>query len=78
MKPVGATNIAKLVAVIDDDAAVRRATEDVLRSHGFEVIAAKSFAQSNTSSRRVPSPCQRSSFASPSLGCMLFSRARIC
>jgi CheY-like chemotaxis protein len=45
MRTVRAANTAKLVVVIDDDAAVRRATEGVLRSQGFEVVAAESYSE---------------------------------
>ena len=40
-----AANACKLVVVIDDDATVRRATESLLRSRGFEVVAAESYSE---------------------------------
>ena len=40
-----AANAGKLVVVIDDDATVRRATESLLRSRGFEVVAVESYSE---------------------------------
>ena len=40
-----AANVDKLVVVIDDDATVRRATESLLRSRGFQVVAADSYSE---------------------------------
>ena len=43
MKTIRVTNAAKLVVVIDDDATVRRTTETLLGSRGFQVVAAELF-----------------------------------
>lgn len=40
-----AANAGKLVVVIDDDATVRCATESLLRSRGFEVVAVESYSE---------------------------------
>jgi FixJ family two-component response regulator len=40
-----AGNAGKLVVVIDDDATVRRATESLLRSRGFQVVGAESYSK---------------------------------
>ena len=45
MKTIRAANAAKLVVVIDDDATVRRSTETLLGSRGFQIVAAESFSE---------------------------------
>ncbi len=45
MKMIRAANATKLVVVIDDDPTVRRTTETLLGSRGFQVVAAESFSK---------------------------------
>ena len=56
MKTIRVANAAKLVAVIDDDATVRRTTEALLGSRGFQVVAAEIVQRSNGPSQHDQAP----------------------